>query len=364
METGFQTDPDRVKELKAFDDTKLGVKGLVDSGIKSVPSIFIRPPDELSEDLKTPSVKREVPVISIEGIGRKERYDEIVKEVLYASENWGFFQVVNHGIPLEVLDNMLHGNQMFHEQDTETKQEFYSRDLSRQVLYTSNFDLYQSRTASWRDTLTISTTKSGHLDPEALPKICKDAIQDYTNHVLKLGDILLELLSVALGLRPDYLKETECSKGWNLINHYYPACPDPGLALGARKHCDPSFLTIILQDQIGGLQFLHENQWVDVQPIPGAFVVNIGDILQILTNDKLKSVKHRVTANHVGPRISVLFFLSGVVSSPKLYRPIEELFSDENPPIYSEFTISDFLTYFFSRLGDEPGLKYFKLQNH
>ena len=87
---------------------------------------------------------------------------------------------------------------------------------------------------------------------------------------------------MALGLEPDYLNEKlECSNGWSLVNHYYPACPAPELTIGTSKHTDPSFITILLQDQIGGLQVFNDNQWVDVQPIPGAFVVNIGDNLQV-----------------------------------------------------------------------------------
>ncbi|XP_074291048.1 1-aminocyclopropane-1-carboxylate oxidase homolog 1-like [Silene latifolia] len=356
----IQRDSDREEQLKAFDNTKAGTKGLVDSGIDTLPKIFIRPLDEVSGNCSIHAANLQVPMIDLSGLEKDENRKRIVEEIRDASEKWGFFQVINHGIPLDVMDNMLKGVRMFHEQDSEVKKEFYSRER-KQVVYNSSYDLYTSKAANWRDTLTVNNSSTGQLDSEMIPPICRDAILDHTNHVLKLGNTLLELLSLALGLRADYLKEMELDKGWACVCHYYPPCPQPELALGTAKHTDSSFLTVLLQDQIGGLQVLYDNQWFDVQPVHGALVINIGDMLQMISNDKFKSVWHRVRANHVGPRVSAAFFFSGVTISQKIYAPIKDLISEENLPIYREFTIEEFLINFFSRPLVEDRNKYFMI---
>lgn len=168
-EQSAETTPvfDRAKELKAFDETKAGVKGLVDAGVVNIPRIFIRPSDELVEELNWQQNGFQVPVIDLDGIRQ-----EIVDQVGIASDTWGFFQVVNHGIPLNVLEDMIQGVKNFHEQDPEVKKEWYSRDQKKKVRFNSNFDLYQSRTANWRDSLGFYFSVAD-LDPEILPIACR-----------------------------------------------------------------------------------------------------------------------------------------------------------------------------------------------
>nr|GLL46205.1 1-aminocyclopropane-1-carboxylate oxidase homolog 1-like [Ipomoea trifida] len=266
---------DRQSEVKAFDESKTGVKGLVDAGITKVPRIFIHPKTTQNYSSISSVNKPSIPIIDLQGI-----HENVVEAVGEASATWGFFQVVNHGIPGNVLEEIMSGVRGFFEQDTEVKKEWYSRDQSKRVTYNTNFDLYTSPAANWRDTL-FCIMAHNPLHPQQLPPVCSDILMKYSKEMEKLGGVLFELLSEALGLHPNYLKDIECNKGVAVLGHYYPPCPEPDLTLGTSKHADNDFLTILLQDHhIGGLQVLHQNQWVDVPPSPGALVVNIGDLLQ------------------------------------------------------------------------------------
>ena len=98
--------------------------------------------------------------------------------------------------------------------------------------------------------------------------------------MMNLGTLLFELLSEALGLSPNHLKDLDCAQGLFALCHYYPSCPEPELTVGTAKHSDHSFLTVLLQDHIGGLQVIYEDKWIDITPVSGALIVNVGDLLQ------------------------------------------------------------------------------------
>ncbi|CAI0559147.1 unnamed protein product, partial [Linum tenue] len=123
---------------------------------------------------------------------------------------------------------------------------------------------------------------------------------EYCKEVLKVGDvIILELLSEALGLNPNQLKEMGCAKGIYVVSHYYPACPQPELTQGTSLHQDNDFITVLYQDHNGGLQFLHQDHWVDVPPVQGLLSSTL------ISNDKFVSMEHRVESKTIGPRVSV-----------------------------------------------------------
>ncbi|XP_022147708.1 1-aminocyclopropane-1-carboxylate oxidase homolog 1-like [Momordica charantia] len=352
----------RPTELKAFDDTKAGVKGLIDAGISEIPRIFYRPPDDDDSDNVSGRTQIHIPVIDLEHVNKnslKRKYT--VDRIREASEKLGFFQLINHGMPASVLEEMKDAVREFHEQDTEVRKQFYARDLTKPLIYNSNFDLYSAATTNWRDTVGYIGAPNAP-NPLDLPEFCRDILVDYSKRVMEIGKLLLELLSEALGLNPNYLNDIGCSEGLALVCHYYPPCPQPKLTIGTSEHTDNDFITVLLQDHIGGLQIRHQNKWADVPPVAGALVVNVGDLMQLITNDRFKSVKHRVLANSEGPRISVAGIFSTLsLPTSKLYGPIKELLSEENPAIYRETTVRDFNIQFRSDGLGTSTLQRFKL---
>ncbi|XP_042482530.1 1-aminocyclopropane-1-carboxylate oxidase homolog 1-like isoform X2 [Macadamia integrifolia] len=347
---------DRTKELKEFDETKAGVKGLVDSRVVKVPRIFfnhsnVRLPLHEAESIQNHSnapTQLSFPIIDLqECISDNKvsnRRKEVIDQIREASETWGFFQVVNHGIPTSVLEEMLQGVRRFFEQDIELKKPLYSRDAtSKRVFYNSNFTLYSSPSANWRDSL-YCLMSPAPFNPDELPPVCRDILLEYDKEVIRMGNVLFGLLSEALGLNFKHLTDMGCADGHSILCHYYPACPEPELTIGTSKHSDNDFLTVLLQDQIGGLQVLHQNQW-------------------LISNGRFKSVEHRVLANKIGPRVSVAcFFSTSYLPSTRIYGPIKELLSEQNPPIYRETTVKEFTTYGHTKgLNGISALEYFKL---
>ncbi|KAL8140048.1 hypothetical protein V2J09_006069 [Rumex salicifolius] len=315
-----QTQYDRKSDLVAFESNKTGVKGLVDSGIKKIPRIFLNTMTATTASCSPPTALiTGVPIIDLHGIRRsEERKKVVVSQMKKACSEWGFFQVINHGVPLTVLDGIVDGVRRFHEMEEGLKKPYYSRELSR-----------------------------------------RDIMFEYTKEMKRVGVEVLEIMSEGLGLRPDHLKDLDIAEGIYVQGHYYPACPEPELAIGTSSHADNCFFTILLQDNTGGLQILHDNQWVDVDPLPGALV--------LITNDEFKSVIHRVLAKGVGPRISVPCFFrthfDQAEEDIRVYGPIKELLSDDNPAKYRETTVIEYLKHYYGRgLVGTSALSHFELQ--
>ncbi|XP_054823092.1 1-aminocyclopropane-1-carboxylate oxidase homolog 1-like [Prosopis cineraria] len=351
---------DRSKEVKQFDESKAGVKGLVDSGITTLPPMFVNPPEVLATLKPSPFTGAEIPTIDLAGIHSPDHRIAVVEQVKRAASTVGFFQVINHSIPVEVLDEAITAMKAVHQLPAEVKAPLFKRDI-KGVSLVSNMDLYHSKAAYWRDTLLIQFAPVP-INPEEIPEVCRKRLIDYNQRTLPVKDLLLELLSEGLGLSRGKFKELTFGEAVTLSGHYYPYCPQPDLTIGFRSHTDPGVLTLLLQDHMGGLQVKYKEGWVDVKPVREALVVNVGDLLQIISNEKYKSVDHRVLASNAREaRVSIAtFFNPGAAES--VYGPLEELTSAEDPPRFRRVTYKDYMHKFFNKEVDNTSqTDYFRI---
>ncbi|KAL6955961.1 Jasmonate-induced oxygenase 2 [Sarracenia purpurea var. burkii] len=160
----------------------------------------------------------------------------------------------------------------------------------------------------------------------------------------------MEVLSRNLGLGEEYLQKAFGGNnvGVCLRVNFYPKCPQPDLTLGLSSHSDPGGMTILLPDHnVAGLQVRKNDRWITVKPAPHAFIVNIGDQIQMLSNAVYKSVEHRVIVNSAKERVSLAFFYNP--KSDLLIKPATELVTPERPALYQPMTFDEYRIFIRTR---------------
>ena len=178
----------------------------------------------------------------------------------------------------------------------------------------------------------------------------RDQVLEYVNWAKPVIRKLLEVLLKGLNVKEfNESKESQLMGALIVDLMHYPLCPNPELAAGVGRHADISSITILLQDEVGGLyvQGTRADQWIHVTPVKGALVINIGDILQIVSNDRYKSIEHRVIVNKSRNRVSVPIFLNP--KDDAVVGPFPELLESGEKPIYKNVVFSDYFNFFFSK---------------
>ncbi|XP_062221312.1 2'-deoxymugineic-acid 2'-dioxygenase-like [Phragmites australis] len=273
--------------------------------------------------------------------------DVVRAAVLDAGKDLGFFQVVNHGVPERAMRDMEAACADFFRLRAEDKAAYYSEDTDRTNRLFSSTMYEVAGERYWRYCLRLAVfpvdrTEDGW--PEKPPQF-REVLERFIVPTRSVGMELLKLLCEGIGLRPDYF-DGDLSGGEVIMNvNHYPPCPDPSRTLGLPPHCDRNLITLLLQGSVCGLQVAYRGRWIDVDPVPGAFVVNFGHQLEITTNGLFKSVEHRAVTNAAAARTSVATFIMPTMDS--VIGPAEELVGTgegSDPPRYRSFTFREFMS--------------------
>lgn len=320
------------------------------SNFQSVPENYIFPPESRPGNFKIP-FNSSIPVIDLSEAQKGDRTN-IIQKMIKASEEFGFFQIINHGVPVnQMKETMNVFKEVFHMPD-EYKKSLCSNDPSKPCkMFTSSINYDSEKVHLWRDNLRhqcYPLEQWQHIWPENPPRY-RECVGDFSTEVKKLGSRIMNLFGEGLGLEYGYFDNDLTGSILLSVNHY-PPCPEPNLTLGITKHSDPNLITILLQDDVSGLQVFKDGEWIAVEALPHAFVINVGYQLQIISNGKLKSAEHRAVTNSSHARTTGAFFVAP--SDDCHVEPAQTITDEHNPPIFKSFKYKDFNSHYFNKYAD------------
>lgn len=314
------------------------------SGLSDIPQQFIWPADESP----TPDSAEElaVPLIDLSGDAA-----EVVRQVRRACDLHGFFQVVGHGIDAALTAEAHRCMDAFFTLPLPDKQRAQRRQ-GDSCGYASSFTGRFASKLPWKETLSFRYTDNdddGDKSKDVVASYFVDKLGEgyrhhgevygrYCSEMSRLSLELMEVLGESLGVGRRHFRRFFQGNDSIMRLNYYPPCQRPYDTLGTGPHCDPTSLTILHQDDVGGLQVFDAATlaWRSIRPRPGAFVVNIGDTFMALSNGRYRSCLHRAVVNSRVARRSLAFFLCPEMD--KVVRPPKELVDDANPRAYPDFT--------------------------
>ncbi len=280
----------------------------------------------------------DIPVIDISALEQPSTLRALDR----ACREWGLFQVVRHGIEAATLQRVLAAARRFFVQPDAAKQAiarsednpwgFFDRELTK-------------NTRDWKQVFDVGPADGAALQPQwpaELPGF-ETAVRDHYAACERLAHRLIGAIAINLGVPPQQLQNCFGDGHSSFLRlNYYPACPaaaaPEGIAvpaagfLGVNHHTDAGALTLLLQDRVPGLQVFRAGRWHLVAPREDALVVNIGDIVQVWSNDRYRAALHRALVNGERERFSAPFFFSP--SYATRYAPLPSMVDPSHPARY------------------------------
>ncbi|CAH8255231.1 unnamed protein product [Arabidopsis lyrata] len=250
-----------------------------------------------------------LPVIDLSHLtsGEEVKRKRCVKQMVAAAKEWGFFQIVNHGISKDVFEMMfLEEKKLFDLPFSAKVRETFS-DLSK--------NSYRWGNPNATSPAQYSVSEAFHITLSEISKFSDDrnnlrtTVETYVQEITRVAQMICEVLGKQVNVNSEYFENIfELKNSFLRLNKYHPRVFGSEV-FGLVPHTDTSFLTILSQDQIGGLELKKNGEWINVKPCSEALTVNIGDMFQALSNGVYESVRHRVISPANIERMSIAFFV-------------------------------------------------------
>lgn len=313
------------------------------------------------------AARAQIPVIDFGPFfgGRSDALPQLARQVTAACESIGFFYMRGHGVAEQLITRTFAASRRFHAlplaEKLKLKLDQYNvgylpmnASIQRHTTVhqatkpneNESFFIIHDRAQDHPDVISGKPLRGRNYWPEGLPGFREEAMA-YFDALNELGQRMLPVFAVALGAAPDVF-----TRAFADVNHatlrmlHYPPTQGGDNAFGQGPHTDNSFLTILARSEIPGLAVrLPSGEWVTPPLIDGTFMVNLGNIMRRMSNDRFESTPHGVVVEGNKDRYSLAYFYS-----PNPYRQIEVLPScidDEHPARYAPALYADLIMEFF-----------------
>ncbi|PUZ46910.1 hypothetical protein GQ55_7G121100 [Panicum hallii var. hallii] len=323
-----------------------------DSG--QIPEKYIRTDEVCAGAIVGEDEAYELPAVDMARLLDPESSASETAKLGSACRDWGFFQLTNHGVDEAAIQRMKDSTVQFFGLPLDGKNTVAVRGDGFE-----GYGHHYSRLSKldWAESVILITQpvqdRNMELWPTS-PPMFRHALEEYSAEVTKLMRQLLGSMAADLGVGREALLGAFTGKRQSMAIHHYPPCRHPDKVIGNTAHTDGLALTVLLPvDDTPGLQVLRGGRWFPVRPRPGALVVNVGDILHILTNGTYRSVEHRVVVSAGRGRTTAVVFQDASVGG--LVAPLPELLRGGGEARYRSIPRFEYLKVRFSALAKRTG---------
>ena len=295
----------------------------------------------------------QIPKIDISEIEEKEFSRTLLQDFFSAYNKYGFGYIINHGIEKTLIEQLFQVSKQFHSQPLSEKMRVALDHNHRGYIAINTSTDVNSKLADVKKPNQSESFMMMREDKSELPDVYlsgpnqwpklenfKEVLEKYTFNMTKLGRNLMRLALLSSGVKDlSVMQSLDTPTIWLRLLHYPPISKNsPSDLYGSAPHTDFGCLTILAQDEIGGLQVqTREGEWIDVPKLEGSFVVNVGDMLSRYTNGLLRSTPHRVINKSGKERFSCPFFFDPHTNS--VVQPLK----GTGKPKFSPINFGEFL---------------------
>ncbi|XP_050377943.1 S-norcoclaurine synthase 1-like [Argentina anserina] len=317
------------------------VQALASNNLKDIPPRYLRPEAELEQVSIEESLQ--IPVVDMDKlVGDPLFHDDEMAKLHLACKEWGFFQLINHGVSEELIKKMKTDTEEFFGLPLEVKKA-YATQPNHIEGYGQAFVVSEEQKLDWGDMLFLLTQPVRQrtlMFWPTLPTSFSETLNRYSQELQQVTIYLLKFISSNLGVNLEMERMFDDGVQGARMN-YYPPCPQANKVIGLTPHSDAVGLTLLLQvNEVQGLQIRIKGKWIPIKPVVGAFIVNVGDIIEIVSNGIYKSIEHRAVVNPEKERLSIAAFHSPNIGS--MIGPLPDLIK-ENVSNYKTISYEEYI---------------------